>query len=333
MICGMTDQQLIEKIEAYLAGKLSSADTHAFEADIKTNPVLAEEVELQRLSMLGIDRLAELDLRESFAQWRIEAEAQPPPPPDSIPLETKTTSFTPHAIAIGLFLLIAVAFLLRRYYEQKLEQVQKSRRQTEQALLDANLRIEELETEVNQLREDLRNVREDSMPGSKTDKNRLPRPTDYAAVSLAKKELLAYASEFDVAVRGAKSDAGPAKNRLNSANTAIKNLQFARGERILEGIGPADLQYQPALAMLAYVYVQRNKPREAVSTYRKYMKFDSDQDKTDWNLCLFYLSDYPYYKTEFQTLLNKILGDSDHFYYSRANALRAQLAEKQIWPR
>lgn len=31
---------------------------------------------------------------------------------------------------------------------------------------------------------------------------------------------------------------------------------------------------------------------QTVDAYRKYSTFDSDTDKTDWDLCLFYLADY-----------------------------------------
>ncbi len=54
----MTDQDLHEKIEAYLLGELSAQAKAAFEADIAADPQLAEEVELHRLTLLVPDRPA-----------------------------------------------------------------------------------------------------------------------------------------------------------------------------------------------------------------------------------------------------------------------------------
>ena len=70
---------------------------------------------------------------------------------------------------------------------------------------------------------------------------------------------------------------------------------------------------------------------QTVNAYRKYRIFDSDTDKTDWELCLFYLADYQRYRTEFQSLLNKIIGDAKHPRRNKAVALRDALADKGIW--
>ncbi|MDO6432988.1 hypothetical protein Q4E93_20435 [Flavitalea sp. BT771] len=48
--------ELIEKIEAYLQGRLSPAETQTFEEQIAGDPALQAEVELQRQLMTGIDR-------------------------------------------------------------------------------------------------------------------------------------------------------------------------------------------------------------------------------------------------------------------------------------
>jgi len=59
--------ELIEKIEAYLQGRLSPAETQAFEEQMAGDPALQDEVELQRQLMTGIDRAG---LREEVAKAR-----------------------------------------------------------------------------------------------------------------------------------------------------------------------------------------------------------------------------------------------------------------------
>jgi len=59
--------ELIEKIEAYLQGRLSPAETQAFEEQMAGDPSLQAEVELQRQLMTGIDRTG---LREEVVKAR-----------------------------------------------------------------------------------------------------------------------------------------------------------------------------------------------------------------------------------------------------------------------
>lgn len=51
----MEKQELFIKIENYLDGKMPEAEAKTFEADIATDPVLAESVALHRLVFNGRD--------------------------------------------------------------------------------------------------------------------------------------------------------------------------------------------------------------------------------------------------------------------------------------
>lgn len=79
----MIDEQLRDTIEKYLFGELSKAESERLEADMTTDPALLEQVEIQRLGLMGMRRLAAADLKEKFARWEEELDAPPPASPPS----------------------------------------------------------------------------------------------------------------------------------------------------------------------------------------------------------------------------------------------------------
>ena len=332
----MTDYTLHDKIEAYLLGDLPPAEVKAFEADMQRDPQLAEEVELHRLTLLVPDRLAELDLRDDFRRWQSEMESpEPPGAPATQPGPAK--GYIPirwlWVAATALLLLLAGAFWLWKISGDRLKQERLYREQAEKQGQTEKGRADQLESELKQMRLDLQEVQK-QLEEKKTTP---PRPTNKKKapeyVEVLEPELDAYASTFDLAMRGAKSSDIPAENLISEASTAITRQQYRKAAGLLEKIGAAEPQYPLALEMLAYVYVKRQQYQKAVTTYQSYIKYDSDRDKTDWNLCLFYLADYPRYTTEFQTLLDKIIADPGHPYRGRAETMRAQLAARGVWPR
>jgi len=330
----MIDQPLHEKIDAYLNGQLPAKEAAAFEADIQADPELAQTVDLHRVGLLATERLATLSMKDKFKRWRNEMEVEPPqsPPPTTKVFPYRVGFFV---LAAVLLLLLTGAFWLWKDVEQKIEQERNSRKQTEQALLDANLRIEELKAETKRFQEDLQKnapARNDNAVVSTT-----PTPQEQAlvALDLAKKQLNPYVNEFDEVVRAAKSNSPATQNRFSDANKAIKENRIEDAERMLEGIGPTDPLHTGALKMLAYVYVHRNKYKEAVAAYQAYLdkSKDSDMDKSDWNRAVFFLADYPNHKRNFQNLLDKMVKDSDHTYHGRAVSLQKQLREKGVLPK
>lgn len=333
----MINQQLHEKIDAYLNGQMPAPEAASFEADMQADPELAGEVDLHRVGLLATERLTALDMKDKFKRWRTEMEVQPTQSPPQPPPTTKVFPYRSgfFALAAALLLLLTGAFWLWKDSERKIEQERNSRKQTEQALLDAYLRIEEMEAETKRLQEDLQKNAPARNDDAVVGITPTPQEQALAALDLARKELNPYVNEFDEVVRAAKSNAPATNNRLSEANKAIKENRIEDAERILEGIGPADSLHLGALKMLAYVYVQRKKYKDAVTAYQTYLdkSKDSDTDKTDWNRAIFYLADYPNHKQGFQNLLDKMVKDGDHTYHVRALALQKQLQEKGVLPK
>ncbi|MBK7937421.1 MAG: hypothetical protein IPJ82_10175 [Lewinellaceae bacterium] len=70
------DEQIFDKIEAYLRGNLSAPDAAAFEAEIAADPELARLVKTHRLERQGLEWLVERDLLAKMNTWEREAEQQ-----------------------------------------------------------------------------------------------------------------------------------------------------------------------------------------------------------------------------------------------------------------
>lgn len=336
----MIDQALHDKIEAYLLGDLPPAEADAFEKQIANNPELAEEVELHRLILPVPDRLAELDLQQDFARWQRELDAIDPPPKSPPP--APKPGYAKFWLAAPVLLLLAGAFGLWQYYEGRIARERAERQRLEQALEAEKRKSDTQEQEIRQLREDLLRLQQ-TAPGPAIKPATPPGRNQQAAAvqppapewtQLADQELIAYADVMleSLRGRGVRSDAG-GEELVDKADTAILNKKYREATKLLTRVKADDPLYPKSLEMLAYVYFKRKLYAQAVDAYRKYRVFDGDTDKTDWDLCLFYLADYQRYRSEFQELLNKITGDAKHPRRDKALALRDALAEKGIWPR
>lgn len=153
----------------------------------------------------------------------------------------------------------------------------------------------------------------------------------YFTRACADQKLIAYA---DVMVDRGAAPGETGGKLLRQADTAIVNKQYGKALNLLTRVKTDDqTNFPKALEMLAYVYFKRKQYPQAVDTYLKYRKFDNETDKTDWDICLFYLADYQRYRPQFQELLNKITGDAKHPRRDKALALRDALAERGIWPK
>ena len=103
------NQELFERIEAYLMGRMSDAEQKSFESELMRDPSLAEEVKLQRQNMLAVELGA---MTESLKDISGRYEKEHP----SIK-KSKGSKFNSGywglGLAAGMALLLGLFFLLR----------------------------------------------------------------------------------------------------------------------------------------------------------------------------------------------------------------------------
>jgi tetratricopeptide (TPR) repeat protein len=325
----MTEQELHEKIIAYLEGRLSPEAADEFRLQIEADEALAGEVELHRLLQPVGQRLVALDMKAKFDSWQKEAEQ-------------------PGFVRRNLFWLLAIGLLSAGllgtwfYYSGQLSKARADNERLNNNLQDTRLKNQVLQSEVERLQQ---RIADSTWQGrlpvpvkpEKEQKETKISPAPVAVITqpykqLAQSELTPMITSTRSAVRGGKRSGSTAESLLAKADTAIENRLYRRAEILLLGIAVTDPQYPRALEMLAYTYMMQEKYAAAIETYLKYIPYKADSDETNWHLCLYYLADYPVYRSEFQQLLQTILADTEHFYHDRAKSLRKKLAETGVWP-
>lgn len=319
----MVDQPLHEKIEAYLLGQLEPAEAAAFKREIENNPQLAEEVELHRLILPVSDRLEEIDLHEDFARWRKEMEVETEPPP-ALPGRARNNRFL-LLVALAL-VLCAGALLLWRVTQDRTETEGAERRRTEQT-------PPATQQENNQRPNEPAEAVQPAAPAPKTapptsgGKPPVAAAPEPEYVQWADEGLIAYADDMlgSFRARGGQGDL-PGEALIEQADIAIQRRQYREAAALLRSVSPDDeMWYSKSLEFLAFVCFKRRQYDEAVNTYKKYREYNRNTDKTDWDLCLFYLADYPQYKKELNALLDGILSDPKHPKYKAATQLKARM--------
>ena len=316
----MTDEVLHEKIEAYILKRLPPREMLAFETQIKADPALARQVDIQRFSLLALDRLGELELRKSFANWRNEMDAEAS---NSITFKyQKQIKFLTAAI---LFILVATIFFLWWRYEILLHREREERANIEQGLEETQSLMKLLQNTV------------DSLSATKGNNESVVSTTSKQPLylALAEARLLAYNKEIAAKIGILREVPTPDSNQksISQSYDALNAQQYNTAENLLIQFDSTNKEYWNAREMLAYVYFKSKKYTLAVDTYKEYMVNDNNIDKTNWYLCLFYLGDYPRYRIEFQTLLQKIIDTSNRpVYQNKAKDLRQKMAESRLWP-
>lgn len=118
------NEEYIDKIHRYLSGAMSAAEREAFETEIKENPELQNDVELERLLLEGIKHAGEAELRQTIgavhhkltAEGFFQAGAAAPVSTLSVSHLSKT-SFMKRIMAIAATLVVlagAVWFFTRQ---------------------------------------------------------------------------------------------------------------------------------------------------------------------------------------------------------------------------
>ena len=325
----MAEEPLHDVIEKYLMGELSPTASERLEAAMATDPALYEQVEIQRLALMGMQRLAAADLREKFDQWDEDLDA-PTPIIASPPAKTNYNAWILMTVILFLLLIAGTFWHFRQMEKQQLSQQPES---AEIARRDAV--IEAMRLDFQQKQDSLTTLL--GLPGSSRDSvytleiKRLREEIESKDSMLKKMEsqgragepqiALQFASSPNEATRGAGTGTDPT---LDAEEKAFKEKKFDESIRLLRSISRSDPRHEEVEQRLPYSLFYATDFVGAIPAFLDLLEADQYEEiNVQWHLLLCYVAIGD--KSQTRYLLHAILKNPKHKYYKEAADLKKVL--------
>lgn len=302
----MNEDELYDKLERYVRGKLPPDEAAALERDMADDPELQEQVRLHRLELESHEYLLREKLRANVRDWIAET---PPEPPASF---WKTWSLP--------FLLIAFAVIGFWYIGR--EKTANSEPPSEQP--GPEVKKPPVSTPDRPVAQD---------EPSKTQPASSPNP-GYLALAETNYRTPTHLDGGDL-----KSD-GPADTATTPLAAGIRAFRSGRYQTAIRELNkvrenPDPDEYAQAQEWLAHAWFRRGLEtkdfRQAVKQFQQLALLkDNDpaqQDRAEWYLLLSLLPDYPQHKMWADSLLQNMLAVKEHTYFSQAKQVQEDLAK------
>ncbi len=312
----MTDEQLYNKIEAYLRGTLSDEERAAVEQEIQHNPKAALELQLQQVELDAMEVLLERDLRGEVHQWLDEDE--PPPPqgndtPPSPPASRPGRLWT--AVLLGAAVVLAVVVWRMDWFTAG----------SEPSGDEATPPVEQMPpSEPPVIAE-----QEEQAPPEAPQKTQEIRPGKEKAP--AGKGMIALAGSFyeELSFSNVRKGTTGAdeEDPLAEAIKAFENKQYRQALNLLNAI-PAGSSYAVrALEMKAHALYQLKNYTESAAVFAEVAAtgLPPYAERAQWNQLVCYVTRYPADKNAFDALLAELLEDVGHAYHKKAKELQEKL--------
>lgn len=307
----MVEFELQEKIEAFLRGKMSPTEKVEFESQIRTDARLAERVENIRLSLQATDRLAQLDLQQTFLKWKSEMTEN-----DALP-QPQSQVKKPIWLGFLLFSIVVVLVLLVWFFGKKspLPEVKEEKPEVhkleEKPLPPANIKNIEHNQPLN-LEEKPPSPK--ILPQAWNEKKKEKEDTKFAALAKSEHALLF----AETVTRGGDHPSEFTPNALSQAKMALKNEKPNDALALLDKISDGDADFLEVLSLRGNSFFMLGNYVLAIQNFQKCLSLKPENDWIEYNLLLCYLAATPKYTKERDFLLSKITSDPQHTYHSKA---------------
>lgn len=325
----MIDAELHDKIEKYLLDKLNTEETEQIEIHIAQNPALKEQVELQRMTLFGLQQLSSEHLYRKFAEWDAELDAgHTSLPPISSPSFFTKINVSLWATAVLLVLLLLV---FTRYFQQS----QKARQTATQDIARLDSTILHLQ-EQNQKKEaiifallDAAQIRNDSIIQQKNnhkhiDSGAIRRAASKPALSKSQQIAIQYAPPYDdnsPLRRGGINSADPL---FAQADALMKNQNYSAAAELLKLIPEDDPRQAQVQRVLPFALFYSHDFKAATPAFENLIKIDIFlKMQAQWHLLLCYIAERE--DDRAQKLLHEILQKSEHEFFEAAEKLKEEL--------
>jgi tetratricopeptide (TPR) repeat protein len=321
----MVDENLHDKIEQYLLGQLSSEATARLEAEMAADPALADQVALQRLALMGIQRLAARDMRVRFDQWDAEIDD---PPSTPTPPEAPITAGNPWIWTTIATLLLLIAGAFWHFDQIGQERTAQERERRELALRDSLIAV--LQQDYQQKTDELKALLE--TPGSRKDSlalleiKRLREELNRKDQSLRELENRRPAGKPQIALRLAppagmltRGAGDEADKTLAAAKKAFGKPDFKEAVRLLKSIPANDPRQAQVVQLLPYALFYAGQYQEAIPAFLQLWELDEDNEYmyAQGYLLLCYIAEGK--MLEARQIRLVIMNNPGHKFYDMAN--------------
>ncbi len=335
------NETLYEKIEAYLLGELDTETNQAFEAALKTNKELADQVEMQRFEHVVMELLLEKDLRQEMVEWGKEDAA----PNVAVQSNNQKSEFSvvkggaknrrwfyALAAAASLALIAVVGWWLNKKPISPNEPSTESKGEFSQKIDTPSVKTQTIPSNVTSTKTK-ESVREKGEK-QKLD-NRMPTNNENEIAVLSPDEGTKYAK---IAEKNYNADAPSFETReikntesetiLNKAIKAYNQKSYENTVDLLKNLPPTDDNFE-GIKVLAHAYFQLKQYGNAATSFETVLNMSGKgyRATAQWYLLLSYLGDYKHQATKFKALSAEIIS-ADKEYSKNVEALLADMKTK-----
>ncbi len=321
----MEQEEIFDKIEDYLIGRMNEAERMAFEKQIAADEDLKMDVEFQRLEHDAMRTLNEKSLRAKMAEWETDIPKQDSDRGTPLVIlakdERKTggtkivslpNRWLRYAAAASVILGVVLAGLWFNKDPEPIVVTVDKPTKVDTVPLVPPISIEKPKEPIVQTPEKP-NIKPDNI------KNRNTLPPQY-------NDLLVYAEtnldEEKVSKDNTtRSDNNPNKEEWTSIIDAYQAKNYAKASALLQKLPTGNTQQE----MLGLVYFRLKQYDKAASCFKSIVNDPNAvfyKNRNEWNLALCYAAQYPAKAGELKKLLEGILAVQKHPHFKAATILR-----------
>ncbi len=306
------DEQLFDKIEAYLRGKMSPSEAAAFEADMASNPELAAAVQVHRIERQGQEWLVERDLLSKMNTWERDLAPQAP----------MRVAFVRRWWAVGVAAML-VAGVFGWWLLQPQADIGGPPPMANAPRPTPQIKSPSKKMPRPAPRPSVSGAEDNSRDVAETVTPRPANPTatvDYEALA----DTYYREADFMQKQSGGSTDPSGYGEALDSYNSG----KYSDVEKLLRRSQKNDLNALKNKELLAHSLYQRGRYAEATSYFRQLAgaKDKVLAERAEWALALTLLHRMPAEKAALSSILNRIGSKRGHAYYSNAVELKKRLS-------
>jgi hypothetical protein len=315
----INNEDIYNKIEAYLKGNLSEEERAAVEREIQTNPEAALEFQWQQVELEAMEVMLERDLRGKIHQWLDEDEPLPPPENDTpTPPQTSRPGRLWIAALLGAVVVLAVVAWRMDWFDESAP-TEKTPSEKEKSTQQTPGQIAAPDEEPTEP--------EDPVDTQNTSPEVRPAPQSPPAGG----GMVAYAGKFyeDLPLGNIRKGSPSEEDQdpLSDAVNAYEQKQYRRAFELLNEVPEGSGYAIRALEMKAHTLYHLKNYKESAAAFAAVAakEFQPYAERAQWNQLVCYTAQYPATKAAFDALLAVLIEDSGHTYHEKALELQARL--------